>query len=504
MIRNTLIFIGAGLLLTQLSAIAQPIVPGSGYYHDALDYSQNELLGTARMQAIGGAKVALGADMSSAAVNPAGLAFFNKSSITFSPGLYVLNSRATYLGSQSPDFKAPLGVASFGVVFNNEMEGPTGDWRGGNLAITHTRLNTYHERITYEGDLTGVNEYDDFVGYALNDLDQYGYDGATNLAALAYDTYVILGPDDGFDGFVTSVYAPTADLPTRQAEVIEVSGKKNLFNIAYSANYKDKLYIGGGVGIISTERSIVRAYEERPTPQDTMPLANLIIDDVLNQNGRGFNVNFGAIYRPVKFLMIGASYESPTFIGMSENWEQTMSSSFTSNYFVEDVAGTTQQYTYASDGDFEFEMITPQRFRGGVSVFLGKRGFVSADVEYVDYTQAAVTIDGVSTNQDNTNINTLYTSALNYSLGGEVREGNFYGRLGYAYRQDPVKNGISPVSRDVRYFTGGVGFRKDKVFVDLALVNGRTNSEWNRYAGGAYATVANREMRFISTIGFNF
>jgi hypothetical protein len=43
---------------------------------DALRYSMTGYGGTARARAIGGAIVALGGDISSASVNPAGLAFF--------------------------------------------------------------------------------------------------------------------------------------------------------------------------------------------------------------------------------------------------------------------------------------------------------------------------------------------------------------------------------------------------------------------------------------------
>ena len=54
-----------------------------GYYRDALIFSQsNTAFGsTARIQAIGGAQVALGGDLSSISSNPAGLGFFNRVSL---------------------------------------------------------------------------------------------------------------------------------------------------------------------------------------------------------------------------------------------------------------------------------------------------------------------------------------------------------------------------------------------------------------------------------------
>ncbi|HSI91080.1 MAG TPA: hypothetical protein VK927_08185, partial [Adhaeribacter sp.] len=54
---------------------------------DALRYSNLSFGGTARIQGIGGAQTALGADASSMNGNPAGLGFYRKSEFTFSPGL---------------------------------------------------------------------------------------------------------------------------------------------------------------------------------------------------------------------------------------------------------------------------------------------------------------------------------------------------------------------------------------------------------------------------------
>ncbi len=49
-----------------------------GYFNEALLFSQTNFGSTSRMQAIGGAQVALGGDLSLANANPAGLGFFNR------------------------------------------------------------------------------------------------------------------------------------------------------------------------------------------------------------------------------------------------------------------------------------------------------------------------------------------------------------------------------------------------------------------------------------------
>jgi hypothetical protein len=56
---------------------------------DALRYSQLSNGGTARFMAMGGAFTAVGGDASSLAFNPAGIAVFNTSQLTFSPGFTI-------------------------------------------------------------------------------------------------------------------------------------------------------------------------------------------------------------------------------------------------------------------------------------------------------------------------------------------------------------------------------------------------------------------------------
>jgi len=503
---STLIKIGALGLLWPTLGWSQSTIGGTGYYADVLQYSQNELIGTARMQAIGGAKTSLGGDISLASVNPAGLGFFNKTVISITPGVYSQRANASYLDNQATDFVSPLALGSFGVVFNNEMDGPTGDWRGGNLAITHTRLNTYRDKITYQGELTGLDNYDDFLGYAITELNDFGLDGASELAFSAWDTYLVeqFVDENNVPFFDTYIFPPSEEFPVTQTEVIEITGRKNVFNISYGANYRDKLYIGGGVGLVSIQRDITRSYEEVPFQDPDTQLFNLIVDEELEQDGNGFNANFGVIYRPVKFLTLGASVESPTFMNMDERFSQFVTAAYTFTFPVEEAAGQTFESGAASDAPFDFTMLTPLRARGGATVFLGKFGFISADVEYVDYATARVSASGSSLTADNDLIGSLYDSQINYSLGGELRMDSFYARAGYAHRGDPVRERMEGTNANLNYYTAGVGIRKNRFFVDAAYVLGQTEAEYRRYANSPVAQVAQRESRIAVTFGVSF
>ena len=56
---------------------------------DAFRYSQYSLTGTARFTSMGGAFTAVGGDFSSLSQNPAGMAIYRRSELTFTPSIYA-------------------------------------------------------------------------------------------------------------------------------------------------------------------------------------------------------------------------------------------------------------------------------------------------------------------------------------------------------------------------------------------------------------------------------
>ena len=73
------------------------------YVEQATLFSQYNLGGTARIQALGGPKASLGGDLGSTIVNPAGLGFYNRSELSISPSMQISNADAQYLGQNTSD-----------------------------------------------------------------------------------------------------------------------------------------------------------------------------------------------------------------------------------------------------------------------------------------------------------------------------------------------------------------------------------------------------------------
>src|SRR6188474_2920265 len=104
------------LLLIAYSSVAQ------SYVEEALLFSQTRPGGSARIQSIGGAQIALGGDFSSALSNPAGLGMYNRSEITFSSALNGYNTDSEHLGTKSSDSKNVFNIPGFSVVFHMPKE----------------------------------------------------------------------------------------------------------------------------------------------------------------------------------------------------------------------------------------------------------------------------------------------------------------------------------------------------------------------------------------------
>ena len=99
---------------------------------DVLKYSWFGPNGTARTQAIGGAIGALGGDISSNYVNPAGLAFYKTRDFVISPGFSFIKNNSNFRGDSKTDNKSFFNLGTSGVVFGSSDN--TSRWNGSAFA----------------------------------------------------------------------------------------------------------------------------------------------------------------------------------------------------------------------------------------------------------------------------------------------------------------------------------------------------------------------------------
>lgn len=485
-----------------------------GYYQDALRYSQtNWVIGSsARMQGLAGTQVSLGGDVSHSTTNPAGLGFYNRSSAAFTLGLGFQDSDDEFNGLITPNFKNTFGINNASVVMNfNKGRFSEEKFKGGSLGISVAKINDFNREYRYEGE-SGSSLLDPII----NNLNS-GNSGS--LEDAFYDQFLVdeASAFNESGGIITPTGSPgNWDSPIvttpYQQEAISQRGSQHQINISWGGNYDDMLYFGGGLGIQTIYYNRTRTYIENDFifgNGDLDPYLNSFqLKDQIVSRGGGINTSFGMIFRPMEMITIGASYQSPTFITMNEESDFSLRTDW-ENYAYEDVNNGSDVYNLqdiepyiSAITETKYKIKTPSRLNLGGTVFLGKKGFISADVEMVDYANAELQSNDVSLLDDNQEILANYKSVMNYRLGAEFRMDNIRFRGGYAFYPDPVDLG-----NDRDYVTFGIGYKTADYFVDLAVINSSYQQLYRPYElTGADMDVSSdvRNTQIGITAGFNF
>jgi hypothetical protein len=505
LILSAMFFVWVGMhtgLMAQQPVDTRIDINSLGYFNDALRFSQTTFAGSGRFQGIGGAGVALGGDISSALVNPAGLGFIRKSEFATTLNLGINNANTTFLSNRTSDSKNSINLPNIGAVFASPKENTIGHM-GGSWAISGNRINDFNNNITYSGVNTSTQIVDAFLqlaeGIPWTELDFQTINGATNVLGMAYLTYLInpdLAGDPGtLDTYATFLPLPS-EAPTTQTMNINTTGSQYEWNISYGGNYDDTFYYGFGLGINTLRYERNREYRE--SVQQPNPIFNdLLIFDQLIQSGIGVNARAGVIFRPVDAVRIGISAVTPTWLRITESYGENMFVRYNNFRFSTglDNNGNEQFITLNNEradvifDDIAFSLRTPARISGGLAVFLGKRGFLSADVEYVAYGSARLNnprdeFTGQALdfdfNADNRVMNNVFNNAVNIRVGGEARLKDFRVRGGFAHYGDPYSFNNRIGTAQI-FATGGLGYRNEKFYIDLTGVQQMSQSQLTPY-----------------------
>lgn len=487
---------------------------------DALRYSQTGVSGTARIQGMGGAQTALGADISSLSGNPAGLGMFRRSEFTITPGIQSANYNSSILNENSTGSKGNFVFPQLGVIISNRKGDSDGsDWRGTTFGIGITRLNNFNERYTSyrtqsgETDPTLVEYFRDLA--VLNNRDSLSLnneysDGITTLEGLAYGAFL-------FDVVGGEYYPIDRFGQITQREEIIRKGSQNQIDIGIGTSYKDKLYIGASLGIVTVDFSQETIYTESEGDAST-PFSSLEYRDDFSTTGAGVNLKVGVIARPIDALRLGLSVQTPTAYTFDDDYQRSITTTFDDG--VEGAAEVP--------GQFSYRLVTPFKATGGIAYFIGKYGFITGDVEYVDYGDAKFREDddfssGGFFDDINEGIVTNNKSAINYKIGAEGRYDVFRVRAGYAYNAE-LDNGSSYRDGFINYkygatkqYTLGAGVRLQNFYVDAAYVHSQQDQVYAPFVSGtSYSpytlqttgepaiNIDKKQNAVLVTLGFNF
>ncbi|MEQ8705490.1 MAG: hypothetical protein RIC19_16305 [Phaeodactylibacter sp.] len=445
-------------------------------FSDALRLSNFQVGGTARSIGAGSAMGAMGSDFSVMSTNPAGLAWYRGSEFVISPGVFNASTTSTLLNDDNgvgiEENRTNFNLNTFGVVFANTNT--SRDWRATNFAIGVNRLANFHQDFYYEGESPGsiVNRFQEQANseVGFNDFE----------SGLAFDVGALyqIGNDDFYSSDFDN--AQNADVFKRQD--VFTSGAINEFVLSFAGNYKERLMIGGTIGVPIIRYEVDKEYREEDRgmgEEGNIPFFNaLTYNENLSTSGTGINLKLGAIYRANQMVRLGLAVHSPTFMRLDDVYTASMGYNYT------DQEGEFNFTSESPDGSFEYRLQTPWRFIGSAGFIInngtlkpadGNRelmvrvprgGFLSAEIEYLNYGENQFRYDGFGDAERavNTIIADELTSAWNLRLGGEYAYDQFRVRAGYTLQQSPLQGDDTTNS----IISAGVGLHKKTFFLDMA------------------------------------
>ncbi|MDA0196125.1 MAG: long-chain fatty acid transporter [Bacteroidetes bacterium] len=500
-----LISVSIAIALSTTLGNAQINPEALGLYNEALKFSRTRFNGSARIQGMGGVQTALGGDLSSALANPAGLGFYNRSEFSFTPSLNFHRSDADFEGRSALNETENFNFNQLGAVFNKPNQDDESDFRSATFAISLTRTNDFRQEFNYDSQNFATES--SIIDFFLEQANGIPANNINGLMAQAYDTYLINplpapAPIGEYDSFVVGF--------PRQIETVKTTGSQYQWSFAAGANYKDQLYFGGNIGFSTINYKVKKSFIENDfidSQGNPDVIDNIMIDEKLDLNGIGVNATFGLIYRPISQITLGLSYTTPSWYEINKESFSDLEVNYRDYYYIEE--DTLLSNLISPQGDLlvsNYSLRTPSKLNIGMSYFFGKSGFLTADVEMVDYSNANLKSDDFSPTADNETICDLYDRVINFRLGTEWRYDNFRFRGGYAYWADPIKGALG--DNDRQNLTFGLGYRSKKFFADFAVITSLTKEAYSPYflANGTQPSikVENKSTNAVVTIGFGF
>jgi hypothetical protein len=427
---------------------------------DALRYSSFDPSGTARFLGAGGALGPLGADISVTGTNPAGIALFRRSEFTISPAIFNASADAQLTAVQdvNRDSRTNFNFHNIGVVMTSQPIAR--GWKGLNMAISLNNVGNYNRQVSYSGATNGS------IAQRWQELANNPNIGLDNFeSGLAFDAGAIYDLDDNPDDYEID-YEGFEDQVLQKDQTIITRGGASELSFAFAANYNDRVMIGLSIGLpiiyYEYESQYSETDEKSPNGGNVPYFESLEYNDKYTTTGGGINAKLGVIVRASQALRFGGAIHTPTAFSLEDEFETEL----VNNYFADpDESGDFVGGEAESTGLFEYKLRSPWRYFGGVGLILGKNGFITGEVELVDYNNNEFRYDGFQSSEDavNGDISQRMTDVMNLRLGGEFVYDMFRFRLGFGtfpsafVADDTRRNTIS----------AGAGLRHNNIFLDV-------------------------------------
>ncbi len=465
---------------------------------DALRYSQQNILGTARFRGMSGAFGALGGDMSALQINPAGSAVFANPHASLTLSTSTINNDANYLDNFNNNRDTNLNFNQIGVVFIYDDFDP--ESKG---------INKFSLGLAYDQTADNADEFLAF-GRGSNSIDSFFLTEAQgiplDLITLRSNEdidglYAFLGENEGFsaqqaflghESFLIeandlndpdndSYFSNIAPGVFDQEYYSESRGLNGKFTLNGGAQINKDYYVGFNLNshFISYDR-ITRIIENNNNPGSVVN--EVLFTNRLSTSGAGFSAQIGGIAKVSDMIRVGVSYETPTWYYIEEETTQRIETFGDANGRVQVDPRVTNLFP-------EYRLRTPGNVTGSLAFVFGQQGLISLDYSYKDYSSINLRSDlGVNFSNTNTDINNNLQAASTVRLGTEWRNNNWSFRGGLSYEESPYKN--SRFLGDKSGYSVGIGYNFGQVRLDVAYDNVEQQREEDFFAGSGFTNFA--------------
>lgn len=436
---------------------------GAQTMYDALKYSENNYYGTARSIAMGNAFTALGGDVGSIGINPAGSAINYYTQFTITPNVSIAATSSQYnsepsgsnsFGSSLDASKSKFTVPNFGAVTTIRTGRVSGlksisfGFVGNATAYFLDNVSSLgrNTSTTYLGYLAATSS-----GYQASELNRADYSsGYPWHSIIAYKSGMIANygsHNDEYIGATEAFYNNGKEEITLAGPVDQKYGRESYGNkydciINFGMNFSDRFYVGANLGLVSLDYTNNSYFKEAAvSPSDfknefedgTTYFDNMRFRENYNATGTGVYGKFGFIYLPVGGLRIGGAIQTPTANYITETWQYAGETYFTDSRY--------NAYAVSDEGHYEYKLVSPWRFNIGAA-YSFMYGVVSADYEFTDFSGMKYREKGTNNNSgfdlENGLINNFFGAQHSVRVGIEFKPvAEFSIRAGYNFKTSP-------------------------------------------------------------------
>ena len=457
---------------------------------DALNYADNSYQGTARFNSMSGAFGALGGDLSSIAVNPAGSAILNSGHFSLSFGSDNKSGQASLINSSNNFDKNNFTLNQIGGVINFENLDGNNKWKKISIGVSYNQTkNNFKEFSVFN-----VSNNNSIDSYFLNNaeglrLDQisafenesitdayvdigniYGY--AHQQAFLGYESFIIdpFEFDDNNSSYYSNV--PSGNFNQNYTSISRGYNGKLSFNVGFQ--YDDNLYFGVNLNSHFIDYDNYTILNETNNNGDSgqFRVNGIYFENRLSTFGEGLSAQFGLIAKASEVIRFGFTYDTPTWYTISEETSQYLETSIVDE---DDNLSLLITNPNAINIYEDYTLKLPSKVNASTALVFKNFGLFSFDYSRRNYSSIKFKPQNdIHFSDLNQQISLRLKDVNTYRFGAEILADRLSFRGGYMIEDSPYSSStvseFENIDDSLDGFSLGVGYKLNDTMIDMSFV----------------------------------